>query len=692
MNRRERMQQGETINLLVSCESQARLEALLGLFRDAGQATRAHRVASLRNLGELLRDPQWDLLIVTDRHPEITPAEALALLAERQSDVPGLALLATPDADGVLACLRQGAREAMGADERERLLHATLREVRAVREHRELARLRVQYEEIARRAELLLAASQDAIAYVVDGMHVHANDLYATLFGYASVDELSSVPLVDLIAAGRQQDFKDALRRYRANPQQQTAIDFAGVRADGGEFAGQLVLSTASYEGEPCMQVLVRAGPAAAPAGPSPQGVAAAPGGLEALRAAIAGARGAQLLLFAVDGYAQHCRNLGVRAAARLVDELGAFMRQVGGWGVAPLRVADAVLALVLRDGDADAAASLGREAIEQVAGHIHAVGSQSVTCSICVAVAALDSAAADAAEATLDRAWGTLLATAERASSARAADAQARLAVLATPAARAPASAGAGAGDPDLAEAVRQGRFRVLFQPIVSLRGDASEYYEVRVTHVPSGKPAGDWLAESNLADASLELDKWVVLEALRNLAAHRGKHPATRLLLPVGAGAVLEPEFGDWLALALRAAELPADCVALQLSHRSVGSNLRQAKQLAELLQGLGCQLCVSGIHSANNPLADLVHLKPQFARIDPALSQALKDPESTNTLLKPLVESLHQEQIASIMPEVEGASVLAVLWQLGVNFIQGDYLQPPQADMHYDFTDLA
>ena len=58
----------------------------------------------------------------------------------------------------------------------------------------------------------------------------------------------------------------------------------------------------------------------------------------------------------------------------------------------------------------------------------------------------------------------------------------------------------------------------------------------------------------------------------------------------------------------------------------------------------------------------------------------------------LLKPLVESLHREQIASIMPGVEGAGVLAVLWQLGVNFIQGDYLQAPQAQMHYDFTDLA
>ena len=76
----------------------------------------------------------------------------------------------------------------------------------------------------------------------------------------------------------------------------------------------------------------------------------------------------------------------------------------------------------------------------------------------------------------------------------------------------------------------------------------------------------------------------------------------------------------------------------------------------------------------------------------RLDSTLGEALKDAESTNTLLKPLIESMHQEDIASIMPEVEGAGMLAVLWQLGINYIQGNYLQTPQPEMRYDFTDLA
>jgi len=684
------MQQNDTLQLLIGCESQARLESCLAIFRDAGHSARAQRVTSLRDLGELLRDPQWELLIADERHPEFTPSDALAVLAERGSELPCLVRAADPRGADSLAWLRAGAREVLAEDDGERLRLAALRELRSHREHRELASLRVRYEEIAERCELLLAASRDAIAYVVDGMHVHANELYAELFGYAGVEDLASVPLVDLIAAGKQQEFKDALKRYRAEPGEQTAIEFAGVRADGSEFAGELVLSTASFEGEPCMQVLVRAAPAVAAATTTVAPAAAQGGGITALAGNLASAVGGQLLLIAVDGFTQHCRNLGVTGANRLVDELGGFIAHSVGWTEQPLRVGDGVLALRLATPDREAALTGARRAVEAVAGHIHEVGRQSVTCSICVAVCPLEAGVDPTVEATLDRSWSALLQTVERAQRLRATDAaRVELSLPVTPVGAITAGA---AGDAAIEQALQGGSIRVLFQPMVSLRGDSSEYYEVQPLHEGSGKAALDWLADVAPGTSSVDLDQFVVQDALAKLAAHRGAHPATRLLIPVGAGSLLDTDFPNWLAAALRAAGVPPDRIGIQIAHRAVSANLRQARQLAERTTSLGCQFCIADVHSANNPIPDLLHLRPDFARISSALSAALTDAESTNTLLKPLIESLHREQIATIMPGVESAGVLAVLWQLGVNFIQGNYLQSPHAQMHYEFTDLA
>lgn len=678
------MPPGETLNLLISCESQARLEALVALFREAGLATRAHRVSSARDLGEVLRDPQWELLITSDRHPELSPAEALALIAERGSELPCIVSVEDPLAQAAADCLRLGAREVIGSTENERLLRSALRELISFREHRELVELRARYEETARRAELLLAASQDAIAYVVDGMHVHANALYAQLFGYTDAEELASIPLVDLIAQSKQKAFKDALKRYRSKPEEQTAIDFTGLRADGGEFAGRLTLSTARYEGEPCMQVLVRAveGAAAPAAGSAGTGMGTA--GPAALATAIGAERKGYLLLVGIDGYTKHCRLVGVTAADRFVTGLAETLGKESGTA---FRVADAVLASILAGSDGKTALETGRRIVGIVSKQSIGSGAQAIGAAATVVACPLDLAARDTLEGMVDRAWTALILATERSAGLDPAAPQ-RASSMDAPTAPAQSSVSAEA----LQDEIRSGAFRLLFQPVVSLRGDVTEYYEVVVRRASGGKAAAGWLVENGLAERSLELDRWVLIESLKKLAAHRGRHPLTRLLVPVAAGALLDPDFAQWLSVALRGAELPAECLVLVLSHRDAATHLMQARHLSERLRALGASVCVSDVHPASNPLGDLLEIKPLMARIDGALAPALKDAEATNTLLKPLIEALHQDQIAALMPEVEGAGTLAVLWQLGVNYIQGDYLQAPQPDMKYDFSDIT
>jgi PAS domain S-box-containing protein len=674
------MPPGDTLNLLISCESQARLEAWIALFREAGLAIRAHRVSSSRDLGDLLRDPQWEILIASDRHPELSPSEALALIAERGSELPCIVSLEEPTPQTAIECLRLGAKEVIGSSENERLLRSALRELVSCREHRELLDLRTRYEETARRAELLLAASQDAIAYVVDGMHVHTNALYAKLFGYTEADELASVPLVDLIASSKQKAFKDALKRYRAKPEEQTAIEFTGLRADGGEFAGRLTLSTARYEGEPCMQVLVRALDSA-PAAPPMGGAEAGPA---ALARAIGEQRQGYLLLVGIDGYTRHCRMLGLHAADRFVSGL---VETLGAQGIPVLRAGDAVLAAVQPGSEGKLALETGRRIVAIVSTLSIGAGSQAIAAAATVVACPLELAERDSLEGMVDRAWTALILAMER-SAGLEASAPNRVSSMDAPVAPAQTAAGA----ESLQDDVRAGAFRLLFQPVVSLRGDVTEYYEVVVRRASGGQSAAQWLLENGLVERSLDLDRWVVIEALKKLAAHRPRNPLTRLLVPVAAGAILDADFAQWLSVALRGAELPADCLVLTLAHRDVANHLMQARHLSERLRALGSAVCVADVHPANNPLGDLLELMPLMARIDGALAPALKDPESTNTLLKPMIEALHQDQVAALMPEVEGAGTLAVLWQLGVNYIQGDYLQAPQTEMKYDFSDIT
>jgi PAS domain S-box-containing protein len=682
----------ETIHLLICGESQQDADQYSAVFRGAGLTVRAHRIASEQDLRDSLADPNWDLLIASDAHPELSTEQTVRLCGESGATLPVIVSLQSYGAEAAAALFAAGATDVIGRDESQRLLHAGRREIDAQRRRRHLAELEVAYAETARRCELLLKAANDAIAYVTDGMHINANEAYAELFGVADVDALAGLPLIDLLSGDDQQRFKDALRKYRNNPEDETQFEFTGVRDDGGTFAATMTMSTASYEGEPCMQVLVRSGGAAPPAGataPAAGGAAGVDTVVDMTRTALAGS-GGHLALVSIDNFDTLARNMGASGADALVGEIGAWLTQQAGWQAPPQRLGPQLFAGVLADTDEAACLKAAQELAGQLSREIFEAGKQSGQPSACAAVAALNGS--PDAEVVVDAAWSTLLdlrATLAMPAGASAPRARAAEFKVAT----APAAA-AGDADALLDQAIQSERLQLLFQPIVSLRGDSSEYYEVSLVVDDSGttRPAEDWVREHGLEGASSKLDRWLILESLRALRDHRGTHPNTRLLINLDVASVLDDDLPGFLSTGFKASELPPDTVTFQLPLPVVNAHLKNARDFADRLHGLGCKLAISRIGCDGNALTALEHLKPVFAKLDATVGDLLGNNSAVDEQLKPLVESLHGMQLASIMPQVKSAGALAVLWQLGIHFIQGDYLQRPSPVMNYEFTDLA
>ena len=255
------MSENGKFQLLICSESQQASEQLSGLMRSAGHTIRAHRVTSAQDLEECLKSGAWELLLATENHPEITPLDAIKKGVEAKTPV--VIWQQTNDKEAAVPWLEAGASDVVLSEQESRLAAACSRDIIAYRNNKSLQDLRGKYEEISRRAELLLETAQEAIAYVVDGMHIHCNEAYAAIFEHQDADDLVAIPLVDLIAPSDQQAFKAALRQYRDNPQEKTCIPFTGIKGGDKQFAAELTLSSASYEGEACMQVLVKEGQSA---------------------------------------------------------------------------------------------------------------------------------------------------------------------------------------------------------------------------------------------------------------------------------------------------------------------------------------------------------------------------------------------------------------------------------------------
>ncbi|HWY23355.1 MAG TPA: EAL domain-containing protein, partial [Nevskia sp.] len=82
--------------------------------------------------------------------------------------------------------------------------------------------------------------------------------------------------------------------------------------------------------------------------------------------------------------------------------------------------------------------------------------------------------------------------------------------------------------------------------------------------------------------------------------------------------------------------------------------------------------------GIGANSAQLLD--HIPANFIKFHPSFTQKFTE-KDTQKRLGELVEAAKQRNLKTIVSHVEDAHVMARLWQMGVNFIQGYHVQEPE-----------
>jgi EAL domain-containing protein (putative c-di-GMP-specific phosphodiesterase class I) len=107
----------------------------------------------------------------------------------------------------------------------------------------------------------------------------------------------------------------------------------------------------------------------------------------------------------------------------------------------------------------------------------------------------------------------------------------------------------------------------------------------------------------------------------------------------------------------------------------------HLKEIKQLQKLLASLGFGFGVENFGSGHDPGRLLDHVPMSFVKIDGSLMQGLANDRPLQDRVKELVDQAGKHDIATIAERVEDANTMAVLWQLGIGFIQGYFVNSPE-----------
>jgi multidomain signaling protein FimX len=690
------MSKKDPVRLLILEESQNRAEELIVLLRTAGRATRAHQIESEADLISKLSEQPWDILLASEEAKDLTAAEVIGLIRTMEKDVPAILLVENREPESITEGLKIGAKDVSLDDDDERLVLIIERELDNLAVRRAKRRAEVELRETDRRNQLLLASSSAPIAYVHEGMHIYTNQAYADMFGYEDEDEFAGIPIIDLIASEDQDKFKDLLKSY--GDKEGDFDEISCIDSEGSTILSRLSLSPATYDGEQCTQIIFRPMVDESELEDRIKEISSQDllTGLfnrqyfieqldSAVDSALAGIQDYVMFYIVIDHFSRVRSDAGISNADLVLGDLATLIRNMVDDEHIMARFGDDVLALLYRGGEKEKAADLAEQIRSTVDGHLSEISGKNFQLTVSIGMSLITESAPNSEEII------------SRAHQAAELDEDGNFVNFYQQAQVTVGDEGKALTSEHIKDLVRKAlatnSLKLMFQPIISLHGDDEEQFEVLLRLIEED---GHELNPGQFMDAAQEagllekIDRWVILQSIKELSDQRGQGGKAKLFINITHRSIADETFLPWLSVALRAAKLPSDAIIMQIHENDATSYIKQATKFTHGLSQLHCKASINHFGCSLNPFNLLKHLTPDYVKLDGSFAQSLEDSDEKRTELSEMIQSLQAAGVLTAISGVESPNVLALLWQTGLNYIQGFCLSPPLDDMDYDFNE--
>lgn len=682
-----------TLHLLILHESTDLAEQMINSLRNAGHATRAHHINSDEDFTELLQSKAWDMFVARPETEFLSAKDAILQIQKLEKDIPSIVLLDDEDLDTVNDYLQAGAEDAIPQSDSLRLQLVVARELKNLLNRRKMRESERAIKETEKRSSQLLDHSKDAISYVIDGMHVYANQAYIELFAFEDEEDIEVTPVMDLIAKAHKEKFKEFIKEE--SDEEIREIQLKGRKQNGDEFDLTLVMARAEYDGEVCTQIKVPA------TGENPE----LKKQLEALKnqdmvtglpnqnafetvldnaveKAVKEQSTYALFNIRIDYFNKTRSEIGVAEGDVLLSSLAKKLQEFFPEPNYLARFGTDTFTALDYDKGFDQAKEHAEKIREAIANHMFEIGDRTVQITISIGIAFINDVTTDG-DVILNKAYQACQLAYEGSKQGNEVNAYQ------------PAAAKKTASNINVAqtlqEAMNNGQLKVLYQPIINLQDENDQSYEVFMNLKDAeGNEMSmeDYLHGISTDEIGEKIDRWVIVQAIKALAEHRAKGNNTKLFINLTIKSILDKGFAPWLAVALKAAKIPGESLIFQLAEPDAVSYLKQAAGFAKAINEHKCQISVKHFGGSLNPFNIVQHMNVDYFKIDHSFVQDLNDPEN-KTSIAALISGIHEREKKIIVPFIESATMLSSIWQMGADYIQGFYFQEPSPVMNYDFA---
>ena len=677
------MTDNSAVPLIVFSPQREPSEFINGLMRKAGEPVHCTWIPAVRDLGEALEQLNPELLVCAyvsdgDARQAATVRDQLA------PQVPMLLVRPQISEGDIAAGMRIGARDVISLSATDRVQAVVSRELRSFRLERALNTTLQSASDYRRQLQSVLQRSNDAILQVQEGIVVDANQTWLELFGYADAGVVVGQPLMDLFDDRSHAALKGALVACGQGKWTDHPLKVTALLGDGTQLQLDLVLTPGEFESEPCVRIMVPARKrddrqlttdlSDAVKRDSTTGLLLRRPLLDAIGARIGAppAGGVRFMaLVRPDKFAELEKDVGARASEQLVSEYATTLKShLGPNDIAGRFAGVSFLALIERGNTHDVEA-WAEQVLARFSETVSTVGQKTLHSSCTVGLTMvppagsnIDAIVADVLEAVRRgrSQGGNQIFHLDRTDTDTRVQAYDRIWVK------------------HIKSALMENRFRLVQQPVASLKGEDPNMFDVLVRMLDhQGKEVlpAEFMAAAERNDLLKNIDRWVVGASL----SFAVKSKPGALFVRLSRDSVLDSAFTEWLRSQLANGSHQPDRLCFQITEAICEQYMNAASAQLGALKKMGFRIALERFGSGRDPIKLLSSVPLDFVKIDGALVQDLAGNFETQTIVKKLVEAAHKLKIETIAERVEDANTMAVLWQLGVQFIQGYFVNAPE-----------
>lgn len=687
------------LRLLIVDDSVEAAEAIVSTLRNSGIAVRPTRPENEQELGALILQHPPDLVLAARNSRNISLLKLMQSVDASGKDLPVLVLMDGVDDASLLGALEIGARGVVLRSNITHLQNVVRAEWADLEARRSLRRLEAQVRETERRCDALIDSSRDPIAYIHEGMHIRANAAYLEIFGFESFEDIEGMSLLDLVAPSQVEGFKHLLKQLSKGEAPPPNYETQARALDGNAFPAVMEFTAATYEGEQCLQVVLRRQEIdpelareveALRQRDQVTGLLNRATFLRSLEDAVADAAQNSahhgLLLIEPDHYNQLLQEIGLDQADQLIKACGERLREAIGPDDVAARFGEHQFAVLTLHSDHSHTSALAERLRETFAQRVLETDHLSLSATASVggvqigekiaSVTAVLGKAAQCLQSANDIGGNRIElfdpGAADRAEEERIAAWVARI-----------------------RDALDADRFVMNYQPLINMHGEPIEMYEAYLRMQSLGPDDGSELVQPlsflQIAEEHgllWEIDRWVVGKAIQVIGERMRQGRPTTLLVKITQASLQDESLQQHIVEQLAKHGADGKLLVLQLSESKVFTNLRAAQEFQSRIYHYGVRVGLEQFGAGLNSFQLLTHFEAAFLKIDRSYMEDITSNPDHQQRVREIAEKARELGRQTVAEFVQDAASMSFLFAAGIDYAQGHFLAAAGPEMDYDF----